>query len=175
MPGSAAHLIRRFLDVATARRLTGAESAMVSGWLTPELAELFFAQNRADRRHGHHAALSVIASGVEDRDVVIAALMHDIGKRHARLGIVGRSLASVLILLGLPLTDRMRAYRDHGLIGARELGSVSAPALAIDFAIHHHRERPESIDPGTWETLISADQPPKASSKLARRITSTAT
>ncbi|MGH3651138.1 MAG: HD domain-containing protein [Acidimicrobiia bacterium] len=148
---------------------------MVSARLTPELTELFFAQNHADQRHGHHAALSVIASGVDDGEVVIAALMHDIGKRHARLGIVGRSLASAFIVLGLPLTERMTAYRDHGLIGARELESVSAPPLAIDFAIHHHRERPESIDPGTWETLIAADQPPKASSKLVRGITSTAT
>lgn len=144
----------------------------MSGWLTPQTGAVFFAQGPADQRHGYHAALSVVAAGVADRDVIAAALLHDVGKRHARLGVLRRSLASVLILLRLPLGERLTAYRDHGLLGARELAGLGAPSLAIDFAMHHHRSRPPTIEPDVWELLVRADQPPKAMSSLMGRITS---
>lgn len=172
MPGSPGHLFTRFWDVATARRLTPPERAAVEGWLTGETAEIFFNQDDADQRHGFHAALSVIAAGIEDREVIMAALLHDVGKRHARLGIVGRSVASVLILARLPLPPRMQAYRDHGLVAARELGALSAPSLVVDFALHHHESRPPTIDRDVWDALVAADQAPKARSALLSRITS---
>lgn len=174
MPGSPAHLFRRFFDVAAARPLNASEKGAVSHWLTSETAAVFFAQHVADQRHGYDAALTVIAGGIDDPRVVTAALLHDVGKSHARLGIIGRSVASVLILLRLPLSERLSTYRDHGLIGARELSALGAPSLAIDFALHHHGDRPATIDPMTWDLLVSADQPPKATSSLLSRITSTA-
>lgn len=144
----------------------------MAGWLDDGTGPIFFAQQHADQRHGYHAALTVIAAGVSEPDVVAAALLHDVGKRHAGLGLLGRTLASVMIVLGLPLGKRMTAYRDHDLLGARELGALGAPSLAIDFAMHHHRSRPPTIDSATWDLLVRADQPPKASSSLLSRITS---
>ena len=75
----------------------------------------------------------------------------------------------------LPLSERLAAYRAHGLLGAQELGRLGAPALAIDFAIHHHGERPPSIDPGTWQVLIEADEPPKTWPSILGRIISKST
>lgn len=173
MPGSPAHLLRRFFDVASAKPLDQAEDAEVRAWLAPELAELFFAQNVADQRHGYHAAQVVLAARSDNRDAVGAALLHDVGKRHARLGVLGRSVASLMILFGLPLGSRVRAYRDHGLIGAGELARLGAPSLAIDFAMHHHGNRPPTIDRATWQLLVDADQPPKPRSRRLGRITST--
>jgi hypothetical protein len=172
LPGSPAHLFGRFFDVASARPLTEPERAAVRSWLTPELAGVFFEQSPADQRHGYHAALVAVASEPKGHDVLVAALLHDVGKRHARLGVLGRTLASLMILFGLPLSDRMRAYRDHGLTGAGELARLGAPALSIDFAMHHHGKRPPTIDPATWQLLVDADQPPKARSRRPGRITS---
>ena len=172
MPGSPAHLFSRFFDVASARALTSSERSAVSSWLDPELGELFFHQGDADQRHGYHSALHVIAAGEGKSDVIQAALLHDVGKRHAGLGVVGRSLASLLILFRRPLSQSMRAYRDHGLMAARELGARGAPSLAIDFAMHHHGDRPPTIDPETWVLLVAADEPPKTLSSLRVRITS---
>lgn len=173
MPGSPAHLFRRFFDVALARPLTASETSAVSDWLSPEASDVFFDQSDADQRHGYHAALMVVAADAHDRDVIAAALLHDVGKRHARLGIVGRSIASILVLAGLPLTERMQAYRDHGLMAAHELAGLAVPALAIDFAMHHHGERPATIDPIVWDVLVAADQPAKPWSGLPGRISST--
>lgn len=159
MPGSPAHLAQRFFDVLFSRALTGSEVDAVRGWLTPELATLFFEQSHADQRHGYHAALHVVSSGHKQPEVVTAALMHDVAKRHARLGVLGRTLASLLILIRLPLPARFEAYRDHGFVGAKELADRGAPDLAIEFALHHHGDRPEAIESEVWDALVRADQP----------------
>lgn len=172
MPGSPAHLFARFIDVASAQPLNRSEREAVVQWLAPDTAAIFFAQDVADQRHGYHSALTVIAAGVSDREVIMAALLHDVGKRHSRLGIIGRSVASLLILFGLPLTERMKAYRDHGIVAARELGPLSVPSLVVDFAIHHHGERPPTIDAEHWDVLVAADQAAKPWSGRSRRITS---
>lgn len=164
MPGSLRHLSSRFFDVLLSRRLDSAERATVETWLTRDLAEVFFAQPGADQRHGYEAGLYVIAAGAE-HDVVVAAAMHDVGKREAHLGVIGRVIASLFILAGLPLTRRMQLYRDHGMSAAAELAALGAPPLAIDFALHHHSERPSSISPGTWDLLVLADQPKTAHRK----------
>jgi putative nucleotidyltransferase with HDIG domain len=162
MPGSLAHLTARFFDVLTARPLDVAERATVELWLTPELSQVFFDQQPPDQRHGYEAALSVIAQGFDSNDVVVAALLHDIGKRHSRFGVVRRSIASLMILGRLPLSDRMTTYRDHGIIGAKELADLGAPGLAIEFALHHHGARPVGFDPAIWKALEDADEPAKA-------------
>ncbi|HEX6219926.1 MAG TPA: hypothetical protein VF115_02415 [Acidimicrobiia bacterium] len=172
MPGSPAHLVRRFFDVARARPLTDVEREHVREWLSPQLADLFFDQPHHDQRHGHTAARSVIDSGFDDLGVVTAALMHDIGKRHARLGLFGRSVASVMIITRIRLPERIAVYRDHGIVGARELGDAGAPSLAIDFALHHHGQRPPTIASDVWDALVAADQPSKTSGRTGGRITS---
>lgn len=172
MPGSPAHLVRRFFDVASARQLTDYEQAEVGEWVSGDLQTLFLAQDHADQRHGYEAARSVIELGRASPDVIEAALLHDIGKRHAGLGLVGRSAASVLIVLNLPLSARMSAYRDHGPVGSAELADAGAGSLAVDFALHHHDQRPESITRDVWETLVAADQPPKTRSRRGGPITS---
>jgi hypothetical protein len=170
--GSTAHLAHRFFDVLTARRLDASEVAAIRGWLTPELQALFFAQQMPDQRHAYHAALLVVASGTTESDVVVAALTHDVGKRHARLGVFARSAVSILIRLGVSSGSRLIAYRDHGLIGARELAIAGAPSLAVDFAMHHQRGRPSSIPQPAWDILVAADQPPKAWASIRGWITS---
>jgi putative nucleotidyltransferase with HDIG domain len=172
LPGSPSHLFRRFFDVLTAKALTPDERVAVVGWLGPDLAGIFFAQSVADQRHGYHAVSVVRSRGESSPDVIVAALLHDVGKRHSRLGVIGRSVASILMKLSLPMSERMSIYRDHGEVGARELGSLGAPSLAIDFALHHHGARPPTIEPGIWDLLVAADQPPKTSTAPDSRITS---
>ncbi len=161
MPGSPVHLTRRFFDVVLARPLTPTERAGVEAWLSPGESELFFAQSHPDQRHGYSAAASVLAGDQVDPSLVRAAMLHDVGKRHARLGVLGRVLASLLILARIPLSGRFATYRDHGAVGAAEMERLGVEPLVAIFARHHHGDRPDSIDPEAWEVLWQADHTPK--------------
>ena len=158
MPGSAGHLIRRFFDVIKARPLTEGELETVTDWLTKAELDLFLSQPVPDQRHGYEAGQHIVASGVTTVEVISAAAVHDIGKRHAHLGVFGRSAASVLILAELDsLWSRARTYRNHGDIAAEELATAGSSRLSVEFARHHHGRRPDSIEPNIWDLLVAAD------------------
>lgn len=132
----------------------------MEAWLTEGQAWIFFSQGDPDQRHGLDAG-RIARAGGGDIEVIRAALLHDVGKRHARLGVVGRSLASVCIRLNVPMPRRWQLYRDHGETAARELEGLGFRGLIVDFARHHHGSRPPAIPAATWSLLQLADQPPK--------------
>lgn len=156
MPASFVHLALRFADVVTSRPLGPAERGAVDRHLGDErLSDLFFEQPVADQRHGLDSALSVLAASRPD--LVRAAMLHDIGKRHASLGPLGRTAASLAIRTGIGLTPRFEVYRDHGSLGAVELAGQDC--TVVEFARHHHGTRPASIAPEDWAVLQRADRP----------------
>lgn len=125
--------------------------------LNPTEVDGFWSQPIADQRHAHDCA-RFVADHTDEPDVVRAALLHDVGKRHARLGPVGRSMATVLAALGVHGPERFRRYTRHGPEAARELAAAGAEALVVEFAEAHHGERPGSIPAGTWDLLKQADR-----------------
>ncbi len=122
------------------------------------LAALFFEQGAADQAHGLESARSVELRAPSRRDLQAAALLHDIGKRHAHLGPIGRSLATLAEALRLPRTPRMRTYLDHGPGAVAELEEAGADRVVVAFARHHHSGRPGEIAAEDWELLLAADR-----------------
>lgn len=159
MPGTWSHLAGRWWEGVRAIPLDRSESRWVKRRLIgPEWAA-FRQQSASDQRHGYSAARKVEIALGTCPDAVRAALLHDIGKRHARLGLAARVLVSVAIRIRAPLWARARAYRDHGPIGARELSGWDAEPLVVEFARTHHGTRPSSIDPEVWQVLCESDKP----------------
>ena len=156
MPGTWGHLARRFVMSVGARPLTDDELAGVLAVLPVRLVGPWTAQPVLDQRHGLEAAEAVRSAGGDD-ELVLTALVHDIGKRHAGLGVLGRSVASALLKLGVPPRGRMGDYLDHGRLGADELEALGLPMIIADFARHHHGSRPDSIEPRRWDLLQAAD------------------
>lgn len=156
MPGAWAHLARRFFWSLRAQDLTSEEADEIAALLSPAQSELFFEQGPADRRHGLNAARTVHVAGA-DIEAVRAAALHDVGKRRARLGVLGRSLASLLARLHLPTPSRLGTYLAHTELGASDLEGVGSSALVVDFARFHHQSRPESISEDVWTLLVRAD------------------
>ncbi len=153
------HLAARLLDVTLARPLGPGEQAEVAALLrTGAERSMYWDQPRADQRHGLAAARLVRASRPRRTDLVRAALLHDVGKHRAGLGPAGRSMATILGLLGIAGPARFADYLDHGRIAARELDRAGAEPLVVAFALHHHRERPEEISREDWDLLQSADR-----------------
>ncbi len=161
MPGTWAHLAKRYWEGMRSAPLSPREQAWVDSCLTDPERAAFGEQAVADQRHGYEAARGAEAVLGADRSAVRAALLHDIGKRHARLGLVGRAVASVAIRLRLPLWERARLYRDHGPIGAGELSAWGAEPLVVEFARSHHGTRPPDIEHAVWEALRETDKPHK--------------
>lgn len=58
-----------------------AERAHLAAWLTPDLLAVFEAMPRADQRHGLDVAAALRRNDyAEDREVLLAGLLHDAGK-----------------------------------------------------------------------------------------------
>lgn len=140
------------------RSLAEAERAQTDAWLRDEEHELFFSQPHFDQRHGLESARFVAKQAPGRTDLIRAVLLHDVGKRHARLGPVGRSLASAWSKLGRRPGGRWGNYLDHGRIGAEDLLTAGAEPLVVVFALSHHAGRPESISTEDWALLQRADQ-----------------
>lgn len=60
--------------------MTGEERGAVAAWLTPAELALFDAMHVADRRHGLDVVAVLRRSGVTERDVLVAGLLHDCAK-----------------------------------------------------------------------------------------------
>ena len=151
------HLVRRFFEVLGAARLGPAEQAEASRLLRAAERDLFWGQCPADQRHGLESARLVLRRRPARPDLARAALLHDVGKRHAGLGVAGRTMAATLGAVRVPLRGRWAAYRDHGPAGAADLEAAGAEPLVVGFARHHHGSRPDDIPTADWEELCRAD------------------
>lgn len=152
------HLVRRFVGSLRARPLSPREESEVAALVVDEaLAALFWEQPAMDQRHALESARAVLADRPGDRLVAQAALLHDIGKRHARLGVLGRVMATLAAMLRLPVPGRSARYLDHAALGAADLAAAGAPPLVVEYARHHDGRRPPAIAPDIWRILKAAD------------------
>ena len=157
--GSWSHLAARFFGFLTAAPLTHDERREVESWLdNAGEATIYWEQPVADQRHGLESARRIAGTWEGRRDLVRAALLHDVGKRRSGLGVIARSLASALAKLRVPVRGSWRRYLDHGPQGAGELARLGAEPLVVAFALHHHDRRPAGFPVDEWEALQSADR-----------------
>jgi hypothetical protein len=149
------HYVRRFFTSLSRRPPPVADETWAASITTPAEYALWARLSNQDRRHLVDSARQVQAALGPDADPVWprAALLHDAGKYHAELGVLGRSFATVAAY-GLG-HDRVRTwagrsgvrgrfgrYERHGEIGADELRAVGSPEPVAEWsALHHHPER----------------------------------
>jgi hypothetical protein len=139
------HRVGQFVAHIRAR-VEPSEERFVAGVLSPETLELFRSMPVADRRHGLDVAERLVATGVDDPDLLGAALLHDAAKGHRmRLwhrvgGVLLESLApSVLRRLADPAPASWRhpfhLYLHHETMSAelaRAAGGSGRLAAFID-------------------------------------------
>ena len=150
------HLVSRFFGVMVGKPLGPRAQDEVNAILDPAAAALFWDQDAIDQRHAYAVAQRVRDRLAGDQDAFAAALLHDVGKRHCDLGAVARSMATVADMMRLPMPADWRRYRDHGTLGARDLGEIGASPLAIAFAAGEP-VAPDGIEGDVWDVLRAAD------------------
>ena len=171
--GSFRHLAVRFFGALDPRGPAPAEEAWALGWLLPCEQQLWRQMSGPHRRHAAGVARDVAARLGSDggpppgREVMAAALLHDVGKVESGLGTFSR-VAVTVAAIGLgrdrlaaggagggpvggaggaagggvagrgPVRQRVRQYLTHDRIGADLLRQAGSDPLTVAWAGEHH-------------------------------------
>ncbi len=145
----ASHLVSRFGTSLRPRPLAATDLAFVHDTLTSGELGCWERLGPADRAEsvatGRALEAALRASGeAVDRRFVAAALLHDVGKAETGLGVIGRSVATVVATVAGPrrartLPGRFGRYVNHDELGAERLRTAGARPEAVSWAAAHHR------------------------------------
>jgi len=165
------HYVRRFFGSLSTRPPTPADEAWAATIATPAEYALYARLGNTDRRHLVQGARRVAAELGPDTDVVWvrAALLHDVGKYHADLGVLGRS-ASTVCAYGFGrvrvqgwsdragLRGRFGRYERHDEVGADELRAAGSPEVVAEWSAVHHRPERFATSPIPDAVLVVLDR-----------------
>jgi hypothetical protein len=147
------HLVKRFFGSLLPRGPRARDTEWAESQLLPGELELWRRMRRADRRHAAGVARRVERSlGHEaSRPVLAAALLHDVGKLDADLGVYGRVVATVSgAVVGHDedtirdwtrtrgFTRRVGLYLQHPRLGGDMLALADSDALTVAWTREHH-------------------------------------
>ncbi len=178
--GGLAHLVRRSFSVLFRRRTPPEDAVWARGWLSETEQHLFDRLPSSDRAHSVRVARRVevgLRDGVPGPDpevvprstVLAAALLHDVGKGEARLGIYGRVVATLCGLFAdealarawasrSGITRRIGLYLQYTELGAESLELVGSDPLVVAWSREHHDPPEEwTVPPAMGEVLAAAD------------------
>mgnify|MGYP003968823367 FL=1 len=145
------HLVGRFFGALLAQPLTPTDVQWVENCLLPTEQALWQRMSKADQVH----AFGVMARVDEElpeapREVLAAALLHDVGKVTSNLGTFGRVAATLLV--AVPAAGRHQVwakqsgirgnlgrYLTHPDQGLRLLTEAGSDPLTVAWAEEHHR------------------------------------
>jgi len=96
------HRVWQFFRALFARPLTPAEWEEIKLVLARAQQALFLSMGTGDQRHSLHVMHTLLARGETNRDLLTAALLHDVGKSRFRLRLWERPVV-VLIQLCRPI------------------------------------------------------------------------
>lgn len=158
------HLAKRFVGSLGQADPPADDLAWVERTLLPGELALWRTMPAPDRRHS-----VLVATQVEDdwgdapRELLAAALLHDVGKTASGLGTFGRVGATVVIAAAghdraARWSGRVGRYARHDQLGAELLAAAGADAVVIAWAREHHLPADRwTVDGGFGAALKQAD------------------
>jgi putative nucleotidyltransferase with HDIG domain len=134
-----------------------AERAEALAVLPPNLRALFLRMGARDQAHALRVLRRLVGQGEERELLLQAALLHDVGKVAAGLGIPGRSLVvlagalrATALLRRLPVVGgRATRYLDHPALGAGMLAAAGGSEGLVRLVAEH-----QAVMPKMAETLV---------------------
>ena len=147
----ATYRARQFFG-ALGARLDSTDREVVASSLSEEQRRLFYAMTMRDRRHCLDVYHALRRQGCGDDELLLAALLHDVGKGPVRLW---HRVAYVLLKAASSrLADRvaradgqswrgaMASLRHHAVEGAALVEEAGAPAAVVDLVRRHEASEP---------------------------------
>lgn len=147
------HLARRFFGSLVPRAPAADDTTWVLSLLSPDEARLWSQLPRSDRRHSAAVARRVQEALGPDATtpVLAAALLHDVGKLDAGLGVYGRVIATLsgAVVRHDPdvirdwtrtrgFTRRVGLYLQHPRLGGDMLELAGSDPLTVAWTRQHH-------------------------------------
>ncbi len=143
-------------------RVGPAERAGLADWVTAEQLALYDSMHVADRRHGLDVVATLRARGIDDREVLLAGLLHDAGK--GTIGVwprvayaLGQAYGPwIWRLVGaLPgWRPVMARLHDHAELSARAAEAAGCVPRTVELI--RHQDAP--LDPIAGRALQLADE-----------------
>lgn len=159
-----AHRVRRFLGSLAPGGVTGEDLGWAGSFLTEPERRLFARMSTTDQRHSVGVARAIERHGVDGEApedwVMVAALLHDVGKSVAGLGTYGRVVATLSEAVGghsmatawsesRGFTRRVGLYLRYPELGADLLRVAGADERVVAWAVEHH------LDESAWTVPIA--------------------
>ena len=146
---------RQFFDALTARAREENHKALIL-LLTPRQRDLFRQMAPNDQRHSLNVCATLRQAGHEDRDLLVAALLHDVGKSATRIWLWQRALIvllerwapGLLAWLARSIDDdpgpwwrrSFVVHRQHPQVGAQWAAKAGCSPTTVNL-IRRHQER----------------------------------
>lgn len=146
------------------------ERSLISEYLLPTQVQLFQQMPRCDQRHGLDVFLALRKKQHYDHNLLVAALLHDVGKSAGRLRLWHRVLIVLIEALRPQLLERLAGddpgswrypffvHQQHPELGATLAQAAGCSPITVEL-IRRHQEPRTNNPPSTYqEELLAALQ-----------------